>query len=792
MACIPDGTLRKKMCKILITAWVMFLVLGAMAQPAGFQPQQVSLGWELLRNDTDKQPGFTCRLTVTNNGKITLPARGWKIYFNLRYHGYTLSSGNPKLELKHISGELFAITPLPANKPLLPGKSLQMEYSGNGRIENFQDLPSGFFWVNEQDSSRGIDMGKLTVLSASALPAPDQQIRYAKNLALQNTSVDDLSPVLPTPQQCTLHDFSMTIDGSTKIASADLFLPEAGYLSTELAGILPHAPEITHRNGEIELLRDDNLPKEGYRLSITKQKVTIQASDNAGIFYGIQSLKCLLPADAWRGRRQSVRLPGIDIEDAPRFGFRGFMLDVARNFRSKKEVLRILDLMALYKLNAFHLHFSDDEGWRLEIPGLPELTATGGRRGYPFYDNSQLHPSYGSGADGSKSSGSGCYARADFIEILQYAAARHITVIPEIESPGHARAAVKAMQNRYEKFMGEGKPTAALEYLLTDTADKSVYLSNQGFNDNVMNVALPSVYHFMEKVIDEIADMYRDAGVSLFKVHVAGDETPDGSWERSPMVMELIKTDSALHNAKSLWPYYFNRVRTILAKRGLGLYGWQELVTGTQNSGSPVQTVNAKYAGDGTWLDAWWNLEGNEDIPYKLANNGYKTVLACVDHFYFDLAYDEGFDEPGDGWTGFLDVSKTLSFMPYNYYAFAKTDIRGNPYPAGYFKGKEVLQPGARTNIVGLKGALWGENLQTDELTEYQLIPKLPALAEKCWSACGWEAETDSVARDLAFQKTYAGFIKRLDEKELPRLDYYHGGFKYRIPPPAAILQHNQ
>ncbi|HTQ29355.1 MAG TPA: carbohydate-binding domain-containing protein, partial [Puia sp.] len=195
------------MCKILITAWVMFLVLGAMAQPAGFQPQQVSLGWELLRNYTDKQPGFTCRLTVTNNGKITLPARGWKIYFNLRYHGYTLSSGNPKLELKHISGELFAITPLPANKPLLPGKSLQMEYSGNGRIENFQDLPSGFFWVNEQDSSRGIDMGKLTVLSASALPAPDQQIRYGKNLALQNTSVDDLSPILPTPQQCTLHDF---------------------------------------------------------------------------------------------------------------------------------------------------------------------------------------------------------------------------------------------------------------------------------------------------------------------------------------------------------------------------------------------------------------------------------------------------------------------------------------------------------------------------------------------------------------------------------------------------------
>jgi len=194
----------------------------------------------------------------------------------------------------------------------------------------------------------------------------------------------------------------------------------------------------------------------------------------------------------------------------------------------------------------------------------------------------------------------------------------------------------------------------------------------------------------------------------------------------------------------------------------------------------------------GAWVDAWWNLEGNEDMPYKLANSGYKTVLPCVDYFYFDLAYEEGFDEPGDGWIGFLDVGKILSFMPYNYYAYSKFDIRGKRYASNYYANKETLLPSARNNIIGIKGALWGENLISDELTEYQLIPKMLALAEKCWSMPNWETEADSGARELSFQKTYAGFMKRLGETELPRLDYYHGGYKYRIPAPAVVAQNNQ
>jgi hexosaminidase len=180
---------------------------------------------------------------------------------------------------------------------------------------------------------------------------------------------------------------------------------------------------------------------EAYELSIdTKQGVRIVGASPAGVFYGLQTLRGLLPAPA---PGKGLALPALRVTDAPRFGYRGFMLDVARNFHTKASLLRVIDLLARYKLNALHLHMTEDEGWRLEMPSLPELTSVGSRRGHTLDSSQWLPPMYGSGPTVDRPWGSGHYTRADYAEILRYAAARHVEVVPEFEMPGHARAAIK-------------------------------------------------------------------------------------------------------------------------------------------------------------------------------------------------------------------------------------------------------------------------------------------------------------------------------------------------------------
>ena len=265
---------------------------------------------------------------------------------------------------------------------------------------------------------------------------------------------------------------------------------------------------------------------EHYRLDVKNNYITISGATPHAIFNGTQTLLSLL-------KRQGIpaRLENVAINDYPDLLYRGMMLDIARNFTRKADLLKLLDLLAAYKINVFHFHFSDDEAWRLEIPGLEELTEVGSRRGFTRDESQCLYPIFYGGWNSSDTTATanGYYSRQDFIEVLQYAAQRHITVIPEIESPGHARAAIVAMKARYNRLK-ESNIDAAQEYLLSEQADTSKYVSAQAYTDNVMNVAMPSVYRFMDKVCSEIIAMYQEAGVPLASIHIGGDEVPHGSW----------------------------------------------------------------------------------------------------------------------------------------------------------------------------------------------------------------------------------------------------------------------
>ena len=235
--------------------------------------------------------------------------------------------------------------------------------------------------------------------------------------------------------------------------------------------------------------------------------------------------------------------------------------------------------MAFYKLNKFHFHITDDEGWRLEIPGLPELTDVGSKRGYSKNELEMLNPAYGSGPhpNENESYGTGYYSKADFVEILKYAKARHIEVIPELDFPGHARAAIISMKARQKRFMAEGKEAEANEYVLHDSKDASRYRSIQLYDDNVICVCQESTYRFLAKITDEVVSMYEAAGLELKNVHIGGDEVPHpskedldhGAWKGSPKCNALLEADEDYNNSEELFYYFVDRFSKILEDRNI-------------------------------------------------------------------------------------------------------------------------------------------------------------------------------------------------------------------------------
>ena len=465
-------------------------------------------------------------------------------------------------------------------------------------------------------------------------------------------------------------------------------------------------------------------------------------------------------------------MPAIRVVDAPRFGYRGFMLDVARNFHPKPVVLRTLDLLARYKLNVFHLHLTDDEGWRIELPSLPALTAVGARRGHTLDSGTHLPPAFGSGPDVDRPWGSGFYSRGDYVEILRYAAARHIEVIPELEMPGHARAAIKAMAGNQQ-------------YQLSDPEDRSVYTSAQGYHDNVMNPALESTYRFIERVVGELVAMHREAGVPLRHIHMGGDEVPAGVWEGSPAVQVYLKAHS-LTSVDDLWFAFYGRVEQILKTQGLLPSGWEEIaVRKTHRAGQPTNIPNPDFAARGWRAYVWNNVPGGgaEDLAYRLANGGYDVVLSPVSNLYFDLAWNQNPEETGLDWGGYVDLRKPFQFIPFDYY-------RNVPVDPSEFVGKDRLTDYGRAHVVGIQGNLWSETLGAEGRLEYMLLPKLFGLAERAWAPDpDWAGERDPARADSLYREGWSRFVNVLGQRELPRLDREVPGVNYRIPTPGLKVE---
>ena len=481
----------------------------------------------------------------------------------------------------------------------------------------------------------------------------------------------------------------------------------------------------------------------------------VEAADEDGAFYAKVTL------DNLRRNAGGNELPDMVIEDWPDLDYRGFMLDISRNFTTKDNILKFIELLSHYKVSVFHLHFGDDEGWRLEIGRFPELTTYGAHHAFPeknaegeYVETIGLMPSYNGSIDPEDmtSSANGFLTREDYIEILKYAWERRIEVIPEFDTPGHSRAAIKAME-AYAARTGD------TSYLLSEPEDVSEYVSVQYYKDNALNVALESTYRFIEVVFDELIACHNEAGVPLPAIHVGGDEVPEGAWVGSPACQKVMK-ERGWDNIELLKSYYVEKVLDIAEARGVKISGWQELVMDLEDHVYERMKKNL-YS-----INFWHTGSGQEEYPYKYANDGVPAILSNMTNTYVDFAYTPDKLERGLSWGGFVDERRSFSLLPYDIYRSVRWDDRGRMRDiADLPDGKVELK--AKENIVGIQAQLWTETVRSFDHVTYYVFPKVCGVFERAWNASPeWEGTTK--ADDPAFMSALDRYYSTVVSHEMP------------------------
>jgi hexosaminidase len=803
----------KKFIHLVTVIAVIFFVTGCKG-PAGRLPGEddIEISWELIGNNRTARSFFTAEFVIVNKSRYKFDSIGWILYFNQLPRRVIPGSITAEVHIDHVNGDLFRITPADGFR-LIPRDTVRIRFDGSGWIIKRIGAPQGLYFVFYDKNNKELasvpvknytikpfpDLEKVFPFMGEA-PMPTPEWQYEVNRSTTLLEEDQLKRIIPSPVEISGSDTKVKLGEGLMIHYDEGLEDEAGRLAVMLEKLLGWKPGVVKSSvsapGIVALKIDEfgvnGRTSEAYRLESSPERgVIITGSDPAGVFYGIQTLLALVPVKIYSTAQPEIEIDAVSISDAPAFGYRGMHLDLARNFNSKSTILKMIEVMSFYKLNYLHLHLTDDEGWRIEIRELHELTDIGGYRGHCTGDRDCLPPAYGSGPvpDPGISYGSGYLSREDFIEILRFADEHHIEVIPEINMPGHARAAIQAMEVRYNRLMEEGQEEEAERFRLIDPSDTSQYSSAQNYNDNVVCVCKESVYSFYEAVVDEIIQMYKEAGVSLTTIHTGGDEVPRGVWEGSPICAQFLRDNHSIESIRDLQAYFFGRIAKILEEHDLVAAGWEEVAM--KSLGRREWIPNPEFIGRNVVPYVWNSIGNNIELGYRLANAGYPVVLCNVTNFYFDMAYDHHPQEPGLYWGGYVNTRNAFEFIPFDFYKSAFTSsLDQSPEPGSDFKDMERLKTEARKNIIGLQGQLWSETIKGQEMMEYLYLPKMLGLAERAWvGQAEWGSITDNDERTKNIDEDWNIFANSVGQRELPRLDYIFGGFSYRIPPPGAVIK---
>jgi hexosaminidase len=474
-------------------------------------------------------------------------------------------------------------------------------------------------------------------------------------------------------------------------------------------------PEIEQNSLQADMIftTDSSLKEEAYRLHVTPEQIRIAANSEPGFFYALQSLRLLLPSTIAGSVKvhESWTIPAVEINDAPRFGYRGLMLDVSRYFIPKETVLRIIDNMSVLKMNKLHLHLVDDNGWRLEIKRYPKLTEVGAWR----VEREQPFPAREIAKPGEKASVGGFYTQDDIREMVAFAQERQVEIIPEIEMPAHTNSSLAAYPELACSVVEE--PITVLPGLNTKQA-AIIYCAGKD-----------EVFDFLEDVIDEVAELFPSK-----YIHLGGDEANKTHWENCPDCQARMKAEK-LPNEEELQSYFMKRMSCYVQSKGKEVMGWDELT----NSEIPEDAIIYGWRGEG-------------DAALVAARKGHRFVMTPAKKLYL-IRYQ------GPQW-----------FEPLTYFGnnTLKDVYDYEPVQADWEDGVDTL-------LMGIQGSLWTEFCQTPEDVEYLLFPRLAAVAERSWSpksSSNWEAFLPALDNYLAQLDqqglTYAKSMYNLDHVVQP------------------------
>lgn len=760
---------------------------------------QVSVKWELLENRFENPEFHQAKLTLTNESGVEIQA-GWKLYFNSVFISVNAEVKTEPFRIKHLQGDFFVLESETQSPSIPSGKQISITYQSRGPFLKNSYAPEGLIFLDSEGNHFEVKDYETQVISVkelsemaknTTLPIPTLERIYKENEGLSLLPLDQLPPYLPSPKSWKYTKPVLKVkNAGLAVVGAPEFVEASKFLLLTIKDA--YKPNINKAEApiQIRIVKMAELPEEGYKIKIVDRRVLISASSPKGALYGVQSFLAMMPADFSTKSSDEFILPQVEIEDEPTYSYRGFFLDIARNFQPKSQIIRLLNLMSTYKLNVFHFNLANDEGWRLDIPGLPELTEFGGKRGFSEDESEFLWPYYASGADPATSkSGTGFYTVADFQEILAHAKALNIEVIPEFGVPAHSRAAILAMEKRYRKLLIAGKTAEALQYRLAEDDDQSRYLSAQNFRGNTVCVCQESTYAFYEKLVTEVKAMYQSAGVELVNWHTGGDEVPRGVWTASPVCQDFLAKNPDL-KLEELNDYFRSRAAAILKKNGLSMGGWEEI--GQTHVGNSVEP-NSKFAKENWRLYAWNAVAGwgGEDMAYKLANAGYPVVICSSANFYFDLAYDWDPEERGHTWSGVADMYQAWKTVPGKLYLSHDQTIEGDEWNWTEVQNKFTqLTPEGKKNIIGVSGQLWTETVKSPDMLEYYLFPKMLGYIERAWGGDPtWsEAKTEEEMKSKR-QEEWNVFANLIGQKEILRLEKMGEGFNHRIPKPGVMVK---
>lgn len=481
------------------------------------------------------------------------------------------------------------------------------------------------------------------------------------------TSLPAAKPFSLIPAPCSL----TPLNGEFRLTQHTAITTPAGkatgssrWLQAELRQLLHEEIPVRH-DGNITYQYHEDLAEGAYNLLVEQDHIWLQAGSESGFVHATASLLQLLSPSPTHQVQAAFAIPMVEITDRPYYSYRGMMLDCARHFHPLPRLKFLIDQLARYKFNVFHWHLTDDEGWRLEIDAYPELTRIGAWRG----PNEIIEPQF---TTLSQRYG-GYYSKQEVRELITYARDRGITIIPEIDIPGHCRAAIKSLPD-----------------LLTDPDDHSVFRSIQGYPDNVLSPALKGTYTFISNVLEEVCELFP----SPF-VHIGGDEVPQDVWSNNQGCQRLME-QHGYQDPRELQGHILRFAEEILQAKGKRMMGWEEAVEGNKISKN-------------TQVFSWQS----EEAGLACAREGYDVIMQPAQFTYLDLAQGYSADEPGVDWAGKLTLDHTYSYKPLS-----------------QLGGKDP----AHRHIQGIQAALWCELVNSQSRLEYMIYPRLLAIAEVCWS----------------------------------------------------------